>query len=233
MTYASQRVAYPYFVVALLLFGLQLVLGLWLAFSYFHTVPQAIVDVFPFATARAMHTNLLVLWLLLGFMGATFYLVPDEAGREIASVKVAVAQLVVLALTGVAALVGFLFGWIQGRPLLEIPTALDLVDWLEQNALSIGLRTAGQFYWATGSLSAFLDNAPTYLGFLSAALGRLVDPGTFNEIEPYLTRPLITGPGGLQGAAEVVAARDAKAIRGEGDIIYVVGMDPTGGDQWK
>ena len=53
------------------------------------------------------------------------------------------------------------------------------------------------------------------------------------EIEPYLTRPLITGPGGLQGAAEVVAARDAKVIRGEGDVIYVVGMDPAGGDRWN
>ena len=53
------------------------------------------------------------------------------------------------------------------------------------------------------------------------------------EIEPYLTRPLITGPGGLPGAAEVVAARDAKGIRGEGDLIYVVGMDPAGGDQWN
>jgi hypothetical protein len=53
------------------------------------------------------------------------------------------------------------------------------------------------------------------------------------EIEPYLTRPLITGPGGLQGAAEVVAARDAKVNRGEGDVIYVVGMDPAGGDQWN
>jgi hypothetical protein len=53
------------------------------------------------------------------------------------------------------------------------------------------------------------------------------------EIEPYLTRPLITGPGGLQGAAEVVAARDAKEIRGENDVIYVVGMDPAGGDLWN
>jgi Na+/H+ antiporter NhaD/arsenite permease-like protein len=27
------------------------------------------------------------------------------------------------------------------------------------------------FYWATGMLSALLDNAPTYLGFFPAALG--------------------------------------------------------------
>ncbi len=30
----------------------------------------------------------------------------------------------------------------------------------------------GIFYWATGILSAFLDNAPTYLNFLSASLGK-------------------------------------------------------------
>jgi nitric oxide reductase subunit B len=125
--YASQRVAYPYFVVALLLFGLQLVVGLWLALNYFFTVPQSIVDVFPFATARAMHTNLLVLWLLLGFMGATFYAVPEETQSELAWPRLAVAQLVILVAVGVVALVGFLFGWTQGRPLLEIPRPLDLL----------------------------------------------------------------------------------------------------------
>ena len=41
----------------------------------------------------------------------------------------------------------------------------------EANVLSDQL-TAGVFYWATGSLSGFLDNAPTYLNFLSAALGK-------------------------------------------------------------
>ncbi|MBM4174687.1 MAG: citrate transporter [Ignavibacteria bacterium] len=32
--------------------------------------------------------------------------------------------------------------------------------------------TADIFYWGTGILSAFLDNAPTYLNFLSAAMGK-------------------------------------------------------------
>ena len=31
---------------------------------------------------------------------------------------------------------------------------------------------AGVFYWATGLLSGFLDNAPTYLNFLSASMGK-------------------------------------------------------------
>ena len=127
MTHKTQSIAYYYFVVALLLFGLQVLLGLWLATQYFITVPQGIVDVFPFSTARAMHTNLLVLWLLLGFMGATYYLVPEETGTDIAYPKLAIAQLALLSLTGVAALVGFLFGWTQGRPLLEIPMPLDFL----------------------------------------------------------------------------------------------------------
>ncbi len=125
MRYATQRIAQPYFVVALLLFTLQVALGLWLGLLYAWTAPQGLVDAFPFSTARAMHTNLLVLWLLLGFMGATFYLVPEEADRELEWPRLAIVQLVLLVGTGVAALVGFVFGWTQGRPLLEIPRPLD------------------------------------------------------------------------------------------------------------
>src|SRR5512135_1949854 len=127
MEYRSQKIAYWYFAIALLLFVLQIVLGLWLAFNYTFTVPQGIVDVFSFATARSMHTNLLVLWMLLGFMGGTYYIVPEETKSEIWSEKLAWFQLVALVATGVVALVGFIFGWTQGRPLLEIPRPLDLV----------------------------------------------------------------------------------------------------------
>ncbi len=127
MKYRSQKVAYWYFTIALLLFALQVVMGLWLAYNYSFTVPQWIVDAFPFATARAMHTNLLVLWMLLGFMGGTYYIVPEETKSEIYSSKLAWIQLVALVATGVVALVGFVFGWTQGRPLLEIPRPLDIV----------------------------------------------------------------------------------------------------------
>ena len=35
------------------------------------------------------------------------------------------------------------------------------------------MREPAHFFWASGTLSSFLDNAPTYLAFLSTALGRL------------------------------------------------------------
>jgi Na+/H+ antiporter NhaD/arsenite permease-like protein len=45
------------------------------------------------------------------------------------------------------------------------------LDWLAVNASQTGLTTPGGFYWATGATSSVLDNAPSYLNFLAAALG--------------------------------------------------------------
>ena len=64
---------------------------------------------------KAIHTNLLVVWVLTGFMGATYWMVPDESRGEIYSTKLAYAQLVLWALMGVTAIVGYLFGWHRGQ----------------------------------------------------------------------------------------------------------------------
>jgi Na+/H+ antiporter NhaD/arsenite permease-like protein len=50
-------------------------------------------------------------------------------------------------------------------------TMIPALDWLELNAASIGIVTPGQYYWGSGILSSVLDNAPTYLNFLTAAFG--------------------------------------------------------------
>jgi Na+/H+ antiporter NhaD/arsenite permease-like protein len=42
---------------------------------------------------------------------------------------------------------------------------------MERSAGRLGLNSDLTFYWATGMLSALLDNAPTYLAFFAAALG--------------------------------------------------------------
>jgi Na+/H+ antiporter NhaD/arsenite permease-like protein len=54
--------------------------------------------------------------------------------------------------------------------------ALAILEAGERGALAAliqAVRTPAHFFWATGALSSFLDNAPTYLTFLSTALGRL------------------------------------------------------------
>ena len=125
--YESQKVARYYLGLALILFCLQVAMGLWLAINYAFTLPQGLVDVFSFATARAIHTNTLVAWMLLGFMGGSYFILPIECKRELFSVKIAYAQLFIFAGTAVTAVIGFLFGWTQGRPLLEIPVPLDFL----------------------------------------------------------------------------------------------------------
>lgn len=50
-------------------------------------------------------------------------------------------------------------------------TMIPALEWLERHAQVLGIQSAGQFFWASGALSAVLDNAPTYLNFLSAAIG--------------------------------------------------------------
>ena len=46
---------------------------------------------------------------------------------------------------------------------------------------------AGIFYWATGILSGLLDNAPTYLNFLSAAMGKYgLDINIKSEVQEFV-----------------------------------------------
>jgi Na+/H+ antiporter NhaD/arsenite permease-like protein len=55
-------------------------------------------------------------------------------------------------------------------------TMMPALDWLQMHAAELGSPTPGLFYWAAGALSSVLDNAPTYLSFLSAEMGLFVPP---------------------------------------------------------
>ena len=123
MKYKSQKVAYWFFALSMLLFGLQLVYGFIMGFA--HAGHDGLHEIIPFNTAKAVHLNLLVVWLLSGFMGAAYYIIPEEAQRELVNVKLAYVQLISLALVGVAAIVWFHFNIWEGRKFLEIPRGLD------------------------------------------------------------------------------------------------------------
>lgn len=123
MKYASQKVAFWFFATCMLLFTLQLIYGFIMGFA--HMGYDVLHDLIPFNTARAVHTNLLVVWLLTGFMGAAHYIIPDEVQSELYSVKLAYVQLGSLVVVGVVALIGFHVNWWEGRKFLEIPRPLD------------------------------------------------------------------------------------------------------------
>ncbi len=125
MKYKSQKVAYWFFALCMLLFVLQIVYGFIMGFDRIGW--QGLHDYIPFNTARAVHTNLLVVWLLTGFMGAAYYIIPEESQRELVNVKLAYVQLISLAVVGVVAIIGFHLNHWEGRKFLEIPRELDFL----------------------------------------------------------------------------------------------------------
>lgn len=154
MQYRSQAIAYWYFAVAMVLFGLQLVFGLLSAAKYLG--PDPLLYILPFDVTKVIHTNLLIVWVLTGFMGATYWMVPDESRTEIYSVKLAYIQLGLWVVMGVTAVIGYLFRYGTGNKLLEqpLPHKLVIVIVLLMFLYNIGMtiKKSGRFTTTEGVL---------------------------------------------------------------------------------
>jgi Na+/H+ antiporter NhaD/arsenite permease-like protein len=64
-------------------------------------------------------------------------------------------------------------------------TMMPALDWLAANAGRLGAPNSGVFYFGSGALSSVLDNAPTYLSFLSALMGTCGDRNVAALLEHY------------------------------------------------
>ncbi|WP_395007819.1 cbb3-type cytochrome c oxidase subunit I [Undibacterium sp.] len=106
MQYKSQAVAKPYFIAAIALFVAQILFGLIMGLQY--VVGDFLFPLIPFNVARMVHTNLLIVWLLFGFMGAAYYLIPEESERELHSPKLAMLMFWVFLVAGALTVVGYL-----------------------------------------------------------------------------------------------------------------------------
>jgi len=138
LKYQSQAVAKPYFIFAMILFVGQILFGLIMGLQY--VVGDFLGGIIPFNVARMVHTNLLIVWLLFGFMGAAYYLVPEESETELFSPKLAIALFWIFAAAGVLTILGYLLVpystladitfnelWpTMGREFLEQPTVTKL-----------------------------------------------------------------------------------------------------------
>ncbi|WP_128291035.1 cbb3-type cytochrome c oxidase subunit I [Afifella aestuarii] len=119
MKYASQRVAYWYFAGAMSLFAVQLLAGTLAGTVY--VLPNFLSELLPFNIIRMIHTNALIVWLLMGFFGCAYYLVPEEAERDIESPFLAYVQLGLLMFGALSAVAGYTVGIHEGREFLEQP----------------------------------------------------------------------------------------------------------------
>jgi nitric oxide reductase subunit B len=100
-------VAKPYFIFALLLLAGEILFGILMGVQYIWG--DFLFPLVPFNVLRMVHTNLLIVLLLFGFMGATYYLVPEETESELWSPKLAIITFWIFAAAGVATILGYLF----------------------------------------------------------------------------------------------------------------------------
>jgi Na+/H+ antiporter NhaD/arsenite permease-like protein len=118
----------------------------------------------------------LVNFLWLGAILAAAFL--PSPWREIALAAAAVASLASTP-AGLRRSSGFTFG-----PIIEVAilfagifaTMVPALALLAEEAPRLGVTEPWQYYWLSGGLSSFLDNAPTYLTFLSLAQGLGLTP---------------------------------------------------------
>ena len=106
MQYKSQAVAKPYFIAAIILFVAQILFGLIIGLQY--VVGDFLFPEIPFNVARMVHTNTLIVWLLFGFMGATYYLVPEESETELFAPWLAIVMFWIFLAAAGATVAGYL-----------------------------------------------------------------------------------------------------------------------------
>jgi Na+/H+ antiporter NhaD/arsenite permease-like protein len=112
------------------------------------------------------------LLLLAGIVASAAIL--DAPWRELAMIALSAVSLARTA-KSVRAANHFSF-----HPILEVAavfagifaTMIPALDVLRASGGELGVREPWHFFWATGALSSFLDNAPTYLTFLALAQGQ-------------------------------------------------------------
>jgi Na+/H+ antiporter NhaD/arsenite permease-like protein len=68
-------------------------------------------------------------------------------------------------------------------------TMMPALDWLRLNAGHVDGPTASFYFWGSGTLSSVLDNAPTYLTFLSALIGAYVPVEVVAQVQQLAQQP--------------------------------------------
>jgi len=106
MKYQSQSIAKLYFIAAIGLFVGQILFGVIMGLQY--VWGDFLFPAIPFNVARMVHTNLLIVWLLFGFMGSAYFLVPEESERELYAPWLAKLMFWIFLAAGAATILGYL-----------------------------------------------------------------------------------------------------------------------------
>lgn len=112
--YESQRLGMKYFAAAITLFGVMIVAGLAAATSY---IVPGFLPGLAFSIQKILHIDTLIIWLLMGFLGAIYYLLPLEFKRDLVGMKL--ANVVFWIFCATVAAVALIFIFVQIGPATE------------------------------------------------------------------------------------------------------------------
>jgi nitric oxide reductase subunit B len=138
MQFKSQKIAGYFYTFAIVLFFVQVLVGLVgaLQFIWPNFLPLK------FHIIKTLHINALVVWLLSGLMGATYYVVPEESESELWSYPLALFQFWATVITIGVVVLGYIwmgldpqankmvFGTLmlnEGREYIEAPRWADIL----------------------------------------------------------------------------------------------------------
>ncbi|MDI6745359.1 MAG: cbb3-type cytochrome c oxidase subunit I [Thermodesulfovibrionales bacterium] len=136
--YESQKIAQNFYTFAVLLFLVQVVVGV-IAAAQFIWPDFFILN---FNTIRTLHINALVVWLLVGMMGATYYVVSEESESELWNLPLAKFQFWATVVAVTAVVLGYIWMGInpqantlvfgtrllnEGREYIEAPRWADIL----------------------------------------------------------------------------------------------------------
>ncbi len=132
----GQKLAVKYFMVAIVLFVAQVAFGLIAGLQYIF--PSLFYEMLDFNVNRMVHINAMVVWMLYGFIGAVYWLVEDESGREVVGLKLGNIAFYVLTAAVTVVVIVYLFVqtgpgthktlWLinEGREYIEAPRWADI-----------------------------------------------------------------------------------------------------------
>jgi nitric oxide reductase subunit B len=113
--YRSQRLGLKYLTASTVMFGAMILFGLLSAIYYIR--PGFLLNVFNFNSAKIIHIDGLVIWLLWGFLGAIYWFLPQELEHE--AEGIAVAELLFWVFCAAVAVVVVVFLFVQYGPATE------------------------------------------------------------------------------------------------------------------
>ena len=85
--YRAQRLGLKYLTASTVMFGAMVVFGL--LSSIYYVYPTLLLNTFNFSSAKIVHIDGLVIWLLMGFIGSIYWFLPQELDREVEGIGLA------------------------------------------------------------------------------------------------------------------------------------------------